>query len=1175
MPKAQVSVLEVEIEASASSALAALDKLEEKLNRVGSALDQIVTAAKSIKDIGNLAQSFKGISSALSAVDKAQKATAKHKNDGKVSNQDLIDRKRLLDDIGKMSASKLLGFGNKNVFNTASGKQLPALQLPTYQDISRMIQSAYGYGGKQLPALISESMLDAYARTKPADIIGSIFPEETRSRISDVIGNINFADALGFGGENPLPERINDVVDSVGNIEKPIDAAAIKANAIDAEFKEIKESVNEASAAVEQFNEKTRDDSLFGTRSRSSVKRKAADVLGERYLHDTPKKSPILERFSSDPRLAKFVETINGELGRTQHTGVKASIGLKELSRMQAEAAATATQQAEAQSQVNMTSEEAAQSTRNLGTATEETTKKVSNSRGVLRQMLGVLAKVGKQIGGLFGSGHHGSKLFGRRGFGGFLSLMLIRRALMTAIRALFSGIKEGSDALTQYSSEYNNSISKIVSALNYLKYAWAAAFEPIVNVVAPYVETFINILASALNAIGRFMAALTGKGFATQAKKTWTDYAASLDKAGSSAGGAGGKMDDLKKTIMSFDEIHALNDPNSSSGGGGGGSGSSGGVNPSDVFETVDLAGDSLADFGKILRDRMLAGDWYGVGDAIAEKMNGIIEKVNGSHWGEKLAERINHFIEAYNGWADNFDWEGLGDAIGTSLNDFFLNFSWTGFSSGIAKTLNGLLHTFNVFASVTHWKDIGANITLGIETFFKQVEWSEIGTAIKNACDALLDFINGAIEEAHPEEIGANIADAIIDGIVDFFMGDEGDAALQRVAHAIINLFRLLFPTIAMQFQDTYEVFAPGRNLYDDILNGVDDFYEDLNERSDTGSQTVMDTVTENVKTPYDDLCRDVVESSGFAVDESQNKWSPFGDWFKDRVTDPLKGHNKAFKDNTIDSAKEAEKGVEYQFKPLDNNLDMRAWKPIQGHANVASANVAAYFATAAANLQLKWQGISGWFDTNVSTPVSTTFNTLSTKIGNAFTSAKTNLTSGWGNVSGWFETHVRVPISNMFGTFKSIGETAASNLRAGLKSITSMPTFHFSWNIEKKVVSLFGHQIVASVPWPKISFYAQGGFPSADLFAANESGNPEMVGRIGTRTAVANNNQITEALKNAMLEGLMQYAMVMNSSKDSTPYQINLVVKTQNDEVLARAVERGNARRNARMYPAGAVR
>lgn len=1121
MPKAQVSVLEVAIEASASSALAALDKLEEKLNTVGGVLDTIVSKAGQIKALGAIAEGFKGIAAAAKEVEKL----AKSADNAKRSAKTLDDVFEKFSTVGRdWKPSERLGLKELSNLSDSYTKKIEA----AYDRLDK----AQALGIKPGSSGIERIVYDIQNYQNRLEAISARI-EELQTNNHAHIADISIT---GIGHDDA--ERIEEVSSAMHDLDDAVVSTGQAFAGAAPLYENVEAEVEALMSGIESL------DDVFDRFGAAGADWKPAEGLG---LKD-------LERMARSAE--KQIENLYAKIEKYQAFGItpndkKMQNAVYDLSVMlnhydaikEAIAGASAAQH------------EFTEGTRKVGSAAPK---------------LKSIAEGFKKVFSAIGLGQsHTSKLFGRRGFGGFLSLMVIRRALTSLIRALTGGIKEGSDNLAQYSAEYNNSISRMVSGLNYLKNAWAAAFAPIVNVVAPYVETFINLLASALNAVGRFMAALTGKGFAVQAKSVWTDYAASLDKAGYSAGGAGSKMDDLKKTIMSFDEIHALNDPNSSGGGGGGGAGG-GGINPSDMFETVDLAGDSLADFGKILRDRMLAGDWYGVGDAIAEKMNGIIEKVNGSHWGEKLAERINHFIEAYNGWADNFDWEGLGDAIGTSLNDFFLNFSWTGFASGIAKTLNGLLHTFNVFASVTHWKEIGANITLGIETFFKQVEWSEIGTAIKNACDALLDFINGAIEEAHPEEIGAGIADSIIDGIVNFFMGEEESAAFQKIAHALINIFRLLFPTIAAQFQDTYERFAPGHNLYDDILSDIDGFYEDLNERSDTGSQTVMDTVTENVKTPYDDLCRDVVESSGYAVDESQNKWSPFGDWYKDRVTDPLKGHNKKFKDNTIDSAKEAEKGVEYQFKPLDGNLDMKAWKPIQGHANVASGNVAAYFATAAANLQLKWQGITGWFDTNVSTPVSTTFNTLSTKIGNSFTSAKTNLQSGWGNVSSWFQTNVVDPISSVFSGLWKIGSTAATKLRDGLKSI-SMPTFHITWNTTRKNIK----GIVVDIPWPSIAFYAKGGFPSADLFAANESGNPEMVGRIGTRTAVANNNQITEALKDAMLEGLMQYAMVMSNNNDSTPYQINLVVKTQNDEVLARAVERGNARRNARMYPAGAVR
>ena len=50
-------------------------------------------------------------------------------------------------------------------------------------------------------------------------------------------------------------------------------------------------------------------------------------------------------------------------------------------------------------------------------------------------------------------------------------------------------------------------------------------------------------------------------------------------------------------------------------------------------------------------------------------------------------------------------------------------------------------------------------------------------------------------------------------------------------------------------------------------------------------------------------------------------------------------------------------------------------------------------------------------------------------------------------------------------------------------------------------------------------KIPTFASGGFPDrGQLFIASESG-PEMVGRIGRRTAVANKDQITNGIATAV--------------------------------------------------------
>lgn len=59
---------------------------------------------------------------------------------------------------------------------------------------------------------------------------------------------------------------------------------------------------------------------------------------------------------------------------------------------------------------------------------------------------------------------------------------------------------------------------------------------------------------------------------------------------------------------------------------------------------------------------------------------------------------------------------------------------------------------------------------------------------------------------------------------------------------------------------------------------------------------------------------------------------------------------------------------------------------------------------------------------------------------------------------------------------------------------------------------------------IPVPQIPTFETGGYPdSGDLFFANENGIPEMVGRIGNQTAVANNDQIETSLTNALLYAL----------------------------------------------------
>lgn len=62
-----------------------------------------------------------------------------------------------------------------------------------------------------------------------------------------------------------------------------------------------------------------------------------------------------------------------------------------------------------------------------------------------------------------------------------------------------------------------------------------------------------------------------------------------------------------------------------------------------------------------------------------------------------------------------------------------------------------------------------------------------------------------------------------------------------------------------------------------------------------------------------------------------------------------------------------------------------------------------------------------------------------------------------------------------------------------------------------------------------------FATGGFPeTGQMFIANEAG-PEMVGRLGNRTAVANRDQITAAITQAVVNGMLEIAPSFSGEKN----------------------------------------
>ena len=121
-----------------------------------------------------------------------------------------------------------------------------------------------------------------------------------------------------------------------------------------------------------------------------------------------------------------------------------------------------------------------------------------------------------------------------------FALLTIGMNTFRAAVNKLRSAITYGINNLVQFNGGVNSTnvaMSSLVSSLNYLKNSWSAAFAPIISYVAPVLTYLMDMIAAVANRIGMLFAALTGKSSFTRAKKTSTDYAASLSGGGGSKG--------------------------------------------------------------------------------------------------------------------------------------------------------------------------------------------------------------------------------------------------------------------------------------------------------------------------------------------------------------------------------------------------------------------------------------------------------------------------------------------------------------------------------------------------------------------------------------------------------------------------------------------------------------
>ena len=635
------------------------------------------------------------------------------------------------------------------------------------------------------------------------------------------------------------------------------------------------------------------------------------------------------------------------------------------------------------------------------------------------------------------------------------------------------------------------NSIRVMQTEFKALARAVGSIFIPIMMKIIPVVRVVTQILTQAAQAIANLL------GF------EMTDFNADLGSVGNlltgvsdDIGGVGDAAEDttkkLNKMLMPFDELNNVNFDTGSSSGGAGAGGIGDGGSLGLELPTYDMFASMSESMDTTISN-------------IKETLKTLFEPVQNSWntYGQGVMDSFNYAL------SESFRLSG---DIAGSLMDVWSN--GTG-----ETTLNTIWQILtNIFYTIGNIK--GAFATA----------WETDGTGtqiIQNLWDGFNNLLG--------------IINSVADSIKKFTESPD----FQRFANAMMNIIKSVSEVFKKITEKAKEIWEGGlKGAFEQLLG----LFTRLGE--------IIDVIWNQALKPIVDWIIDTLApiisgiGKGFGAEiEMINGWIDVlmglinGDW--QRVWD---GFGKVFDGwkQSFEGAWEALKGVLEGFG--------------QWFYNTFLKSTVDAFNASKDELKASWDKIKNametaknWINDHIIQPIKTFFENLGTGIATTWDNIKNGITTKINEIKTRVETTfntIKEKITGPIDRAKELIHTAIENIKGFFKFEWEFPhikTPHLSWSTQPApgwiANILRAINLPAEIPKLNVSWYAEGGFPEmGELFFMNEAG-PEMIGQIGNRTAIANQDQITTAIANAAYNAISRALAENRSSDQPAVIQVNL--------------------------------
>lgn len=371
--------------------------------------------------------------------------------------------------------------------------------------------------------------------------------------------------------------------------------------------------------------------------------------------------------------------------------------------------------------------------------------------------------------------------------------------------------------------------------------------------------------------------------------------------------------------------------------------------------------------------------------------------------------------------------------------------------------------------------------------------------------------------------------------------------------------------------------------------IVVVVKDNWNTICELFSTVGDWFNGNVIEPVVSFFKDMWKTISGFFGSLWKDIVTVWQGASKWFSSTVIEPIVGFFKGF----ATRAQQIFQGVWIIIQAIwivaSSWFNNNVITPISNLFNFLKTLIQTTIQTAKDFVFSTWQGVASWFSGTVIQPISNFFNMLKAGITSALSTAKNFVISTWQSVAGWFNGNVISPVVNCFNIMKN-GITNAfnyvwSSIRGGVTGAMNYVISKIENGVNfvvsginsllrgfNKVVSMAAK--VAGTNWGGVSLVPKVHIPrlaSGGIFPRGEDGmafinHNELVGRFSNgKNVAANNQQITEGIKQAVMEGMAQVMMNYNAGGNPAPI-IENVFKCDS-ETLYRMTQVGKAKHGQR--------